>query len=389
LKQQESYAFYDRISESKRRLEKLGIFTKVEIEEIPLSPERENVVINIREGERNYASLGIGFETATKPQAFALWDAPLRLRATAELIRSNVFGSAGQASLVGQFSIREKRGVLAWEQPHFFGLPLQTYWNAWVEKESRGSFTYDREGVSLTTMKPVLEKGLFLITLRWAETTLVDLLIEPNEVDRQFFPYSATSISGSFIWDRRNDPFNPETGFFFSFVLEQAFPLLKDESNYMKTFVKSQHFIPVLSGITFSLTARLGLGGGKMDIPIHERFFAGGSNSFRGAKFDELGPVDENSLKPIGGSALMLLNFELTFPLLSVFKDLRGAFFYDVGNVFEKRESLSLPSLENAWGFGIRYRTPLGPVRLEFGWNLDTPKEERKALFFITIGNVF
>lgn len=383
------YAHYDRISESKRRLERLGIFARVRIEEISLSPERENLVINVREGERNYASLGLGLETATKPEAFALWDAPLRPRGTAELIRSNVFGSAGQASLVGQFSLREKRAVLSWEQPYFFGLPLLTYWNGWVERESRESFSYDRQGISMTTIRSVSEKLMFLATLEWAETTLVDLQIEPNEVDRQFYPYSVTSISGSFIWDRRDDPINPRSGSFLSFVLEQAVPLLREESNYLKTFLKVQYYVPVLYDFTFNLTTRLGIGGGKMNIPIHERFFAGGSNSFRGARFDELGPVDEDSLKPVGGEALLLMNFEMTFPILSALQDLRGAFFYDVGNVFERREDISLTSLKSAAGFGLRYRTPLGPVRLEFGWNLSVPRGERKTLIFITIGNVF
>ncbi len=141
--------------------------------------------------------------------------------------------------------------------------------------------------------------------------------------------------------------------------------------------------------MTFSLNSRLGLGGGKEDIPIHERFFAGGSNSFRGARFDELGPVDEESGKPVGGEALLLLNVELTFPLVSGVKNLRGAVFYDIGNVFSRANDISLASLENAAGFGIRYKTPLGPVRLELGWNLDVPQEERKARFYITIGNVF
>ena len=383
------FAYSDKISESKRRLEKLGIFTSVKIEEISLSPESENLVINVREGQRNYAGLGLGVESETKPREFAVWNSPFRLRGVAEIIRSNVFGSAGQASLVGQLSLREKRVVLTWEQPYFFGLPLQTYLNAWLEQEGRESFTFDRQGVSLTNIKPVSEKTLLLATLQWAETTLIDLQIEPNEVDRQFSPYSATSISGSVIWDRRDDLFNPERGSFVSFVLERAFPLLEEESNYIKTFFKSQHFVPVLRGVTFSLTSRLGVGGGKVDIPIHERFFAGGSNSFRGARFDELGPVDEESGKPVGGQALLLLNFELTFPLVSGIRNLRSAVFYDIGNVFEKANEISLTSLESAAGFGIRYKTPFGPIRLELGWNLNVPKEQRKVRFYITIGNVF
>jgi len=386
------YAFYERIIESKRRLERMGIFTKVEIEEIPISPERENLVVNVREGWRNYASLGIGLETKSEPRSFAIWNNPVRLRGTAEFIRNNIFGLAAQLSLVGQFSLREKRGVFSWEQPYFFGLPVQTYLNAWLEREERRSFTYDRQGVSLTAIKSATEDILFLTTLRYARTTLLTLFgepIPPGEVERQFSPFSATSVSGSFIWDRRDDPFNPEKGTFFSFVLEWAYPLFKAESDYLKSFIKYQHFIPVFSGVTISATSRLGLGRGRKPIPIHERFFGGGSNSFRGEKFDELGPKDPTSLNPIGGEALLLLNLELTFPLLSAVKNLSGVLFYDTGDVFDEAENLSLGSLQDAVGVGIRYRTPLGPVRLELGWNLSEPKEERKALFFITIGNVF
>lgn len=383
------YARSDGIRESKRRLERLGIFTSVQIEEISLSPERENVVINVREGKRNYASLGLGLETATKPEAFGIWDVSWRLRGTAEFIRSNVFGSAGQASLVGQYSLADKRAVLSWEQPYFFGLPVVTSWNTWVEQIYRESYTSDGKGMSMTTIKRVSENVMFLASLKWAETTLIDLQVEPNEVDRQFSPYSVTSLTGSFIWDRRNDPINPHRGSFLSLALEKAFPLLEDESNYVKTFIRNQHYVPILSEVIFNMTFRLGFGGGKMNIPIHERFFAGGSNSFRGERFDELGPVDEVSGKPVGGEALLLLNFEVTFPIFSTLRDLRGTFFYDVGNVFERIEDIALVSMQNAVGFGIRYRTPLGPIRLELGWNLNDPREERKPLVFFTIGNLF
>ncbi|MCK4758635.1 MAG: BamA/TamA family outer membrane protein, partial [Candidatus Aminicenantes bacterium] len=285
------YAHSNRIRDSKRRLERLGIFTSVQIEEISLSPERENVVINVREGKRNYASLGLGLETATKPEAFGIWDVSWRLRGTAEFIRSNVFGSAGQVSLVGQYSLADKRAVLSWEQPYFFGLPVVTSWNTWVEQIYRESYTSDGKGMSLAAIKRVSENVMFLTALKWAETTLIDLQIEPNEVDRQFSPYSVTSLTGSFIWDKRNDPINPHRGFFLSLALEKAFPLLEDESNYIKTFIRNQHYVPISSDIFFNMTFRLGFGGGKMNIPIHERFFAGGSNSFRGERFDELGPV--------------------------------------------------------------------------------------------------
>ncbi len=380
------YAFYEKIRESKRRLENLGVFTQVRIEEIPLSSEKGNLVINVREGERNYAAVGIGLETKTEPQS-NVWNTAIIPRGTAEYIRSNILGSAAQLSLIGQFSLKEKRGVISWEQPYFFGNPMATYLNAWWEMEERRSFSYERRGISLTGIHSLSENMMLLLTLRWVRTELFNLKIEPSEVDRQQRPFSVTSVSGSFIWDRRDDPFNPAAGSFLSFAFEWAYPLFKVEYYYLKSFLKHQQFIPVFPRVTFSWISRLGLGEGK--IPIHERFFAGGSNSFRGAEFDELGPKDSLSQVPVGGKALFLLNFELSFPLLSAVENLSGAVFYDKGSVFTGVKDLSLSQLRDALGIGIRYRTPLGPVRLELGWNLNPREEEKRFLVFITIGNVF
>jgi len=359
------YARYEAIQETKQSLEKLGIFTEIKVEEVFLSEKEENLIISVREGERNYLSLGVGLESKNEPRSFAVWNNVVRPRGTTEFIRSNILGRAAQLSLVGQISLREKRGVISWEEPYFFGLPLQTYLNAWLEREERTSYSYDRRGISLTTIKYFSRNKLFLTTLRWARTTLFNLKVSESEIDRQHSPFSASSISGSFIWDRRDDPFNPQQGSFFSFVLEWAYPLFGAESDYLKNFVKYQNFIRIFPDVTFISTFRLGLGRGR--IPIHERFFAGGSNSFRGRQFDELGPKDPGSLKPVGGKALTLLNFELTFPIFPTLRDLFATFFYDKGNVFAKRKEVSLASLQDALGIGLRYRTPLGPVRITIG----------------------
>jgi outer membrane protein insertion porin family len=305
------------------------------------------------------------------------------------LIRSNIFGAAHQLSLIGQLSLREQRAVLSWEQPYFFGIPLETYVNAWLESEERKSYGFTRRGFSLTSITPIAGNPdmVFLSTLRYARTKLFRLSIPESSVDRQHFPYSTTSLSGSFIWDKRDDPFNSERGHFLSSVIEWAYPLFNSESDFQKIFAKYQQYVPLIPQVTLSTTARLGLGRGV--IPIHERFFAGGSNSFRGEEFDELGPTDPDSLQPIGGKALILVNLELSFPLIAGIKDLYGAVFFDKGNVFAKRSLVKWGDLYDAVGFGLRYRTPFGPLRLEMGWNLDAPRGERKPIAFITIGNIF
>jgi outer membrane protein assembly complex protein YaeT len=382
-------ARWSAIRESKRRLENLGVFTEIQVEEIALSPESENLLISVREGERNYVGLGLGLETREEPKTFQIWNTVVRPRGTGELIRSNMFGIGAQISLVGQISLKERRGVFSWEQPYFFGLPLPVTLNGWWEREERLSYTYERQGVSLSGIRQLAsDQSLALVsTLRYARTKLLTLSIEEDEVDRQFFPYSVTSISGSVIWDKRNDPFNPQSGHFFSSVLEWAYPLFNSESDFLKTFSKFQYYLSPWERILLSATARLGLSRGR--IPIHERFFAGGSNSFRGASFDELGPRDSDSLMPVGGKALILFNLEASFPLFSQLPHLFGTVFYDKGNVFSRRRQVSWGGLQDALGVGLRYRTPLGPVRLEVGWNLDAPESEQSTFWFITIGNVF
>ncbi len=385
------YARYDAIRESKRKLERLGIFTEVNVEEIPLSADRTNLLVNVREGARNYASLGVGMETKVAPRNYAVWDYDFRLRGTAELVRNNIFGTAAQASLVGQLSTRETRGVFSWKQPYFFGLPMETYFNAWLEKEVRTSFTYEGSGISLTTVKPISKtKDMdFLTTFRYARRIITEpgYEFDVSDIDRPFFPFSTTAISGSYIWESRSDPFNPSSGFFFSSVLEWAFPYFGTESDFFKTFNKFQVFTPIVPHLILGTTVRLGLAKGR--VPIHERFFAGGSNSFRGVGFDELGPKDPVSEKPVGGKALLLFNIELTFPLIPKFENLYGTVFFDKGNVFERRKQVSLAGLRNAAGLGVRYKTPLGPIRFELGWNLDPIPGEKKFIGFITIGNVF
>jgi outer membrane protein insertion porin family len=382
-------ARYNLIRETERRLENLGIFTEVNIEEIPLPSNRENLLISVREGNLNYASVGLGVETKSQPQTVAVWNNELRPRGTAEYVRSNVFGIAAQVSLVGQLSLRERRVVFSYEQPYFFKFAFASYLNAWLEQEERTSFSFDRRGVQIGVIKPISRtKDMDLLTtLGYERTKLTELFVLESELDRRFIPYSKTSVAESFIWDNRDDPFNPRQGFFLSSVLEWAYPLFNAESDFMKLFSKYQHFIPLASQFTLSGTVRLGLGRGR--IPIHERFFAGGSNSFRGTRFDELGPKDSMTKQPIGGKALVVFNIEFTFPLSSAFKDLYGAVFYDTGNVWERRKLVSLSTFQNALGFGLRYRTPLGPIRLELAWYVDAPQGEERILGQITIGNVF
>jgi len=376
------------IVESKRRLERLGIFSEVRTKEILTEPGRETLVVTVQEGEVNYAGVGLGFESTNDISSGA--SLAFRPRITGEYIRSNVFGRAAQVGLIGQFSDIEERAVASWTQPYLFGAALHPSLLAWVEKEDRTSFTYDRRGVGLNITRPVTPQITLFGTLRWSRTDLSNLQIPESDIDRRLQHYSTTAASVSAAVDRRDDIYNPEKGRFFSVQTEVAVPILGTESDYWKNFFKFQYLRTLAPQVIFSLLTRVGLVTGEISVP--ERFFAGGSYSFRGEYFDYLGPKDAETGKPTGGRMLFLVNAEVRFPILPMLKPLSGAAFFDYGNVFPYISDFSVKDLEAAVGGGLRYRTPLGPIRFDVGWNVYTPPPEvrkKTAYFFITIGHMF
>ncbi len=376
------------ILESKRRLERLGIFSEVRTREILTDPGQENVVVTVQEGEVNYAGVGLGFEsTEAVPSAEPLGFRP---RITGEYIRSNVFGRAAQVGLIGQFSDIEERAVVSWTQPYLFGAALRPSLLAWIEKEDRTSFTYNRRGVGLNLTRPVTPQMTLFGTLRWSRTDLSNLQVPESSIDRRLQHYSTTAASVSAAQDRRDDSYNPEKGYFLSALTEVAVPVLGTESDYWKNFIKFQYLRTLAPQVVFSLLSRVGLVTGEISLP--ERFFAGGSYSFRGEYFDFLGPKDPETGEPVGGRMLFLVNAEVRFPIIPLLRSLSAAAFFDYGNVFTYISDFNVKDLEAAVGGGLRYRTPLGPIRFDIGWNIYTPPPQTRkktAYYFITIGHMF
>ncbi|MGB9892983.1 MAG: outer membrane protein assembly factor BamA, partial [Candidatus Saccharicenans sp.] len=381
------WAEYNQLLETKRGLDNLGVFSEVKLDELPDSENSVNLSIQVREAEQNFASLGLGIETREEAKSLALWENDLRPRITAEFIRYNLFGNASQFSLVGQLSLAEKRLVATWQQPYIFGLRMRTYISGYLEKEDRTSFSYERHGLTLSTIRNLPANFSLLLAAGALRTKLTNLEISESEVERMRLPYSIAYGSATFIQDRRDESFNPQRGYFLSLALERAYPLLNTESNFTKLFFKFQYFYPLASKINFYTILRFGLASGT--VPIPERFFAGGSNSFRGESFEMLGPKDAESGLPVGGKAIFLINMETKFLLIKKLPNLYGAVFYDVGNVFPEIKDFNFLELKQALGLGLRYKTPLGPIRIDMGWNLNPPQGKWKPLFFLTIGNMF
>ena len=127
------------------------------------------------------------------------------------------------------------------------------------------------------------------------------------------------------------------------------------------------------------------------NLPISERFFAGGSSSLRGFDTDYAGPLDPVSNKPLGGNALFVGSMEIRIP---VFSFIHIAGFYDTGNIFQTIGDINLKGFSHTLGVGLRIKTPFGPLRADYGYNLNLSSDLRqrglqRGHFFITVGPPF
>ena len=125
--------------------------------------------------------------------------------------------------------------------------------------------------------------------------------------------------------------------------------------------------------------------GESLIIPLNERYYAGGDGSIRGFSRHSVGPKRDGDL-PVGGKFTLITNYEIRFPL---YKKLGATFFWDAGNVWHNAEQFNIKDIRHGTGCGLRYNSPLGIARLDFGLNVDKRKNEKIGEVYLTIGQIF
>jgi outer membrane protein assembly factor BamA len=360
-----------KIESFKADIENKAIFNRFKIVHIDRAPDIIDVLINVNPDSSKYYGFGIG------------WEERLDFRVTLEYQERNIFNSYSIMSLMLQYGLNEKRGVLSYDTPYFFRSRLNSSFRIWADNEIYPSYEFNRYGVGETLIQKLTPSSYVLGSLSWYRTELTKLAISPHGVDELRDPFDTTALNISYVSERRDDTFNPTEGSFFSSNLKIGLPVFENYS-FVKLLWRYQKNFKILNNGTFSASVRNGLASGSMSIT--ERFFAGGFNTFRGTGRDRLGPRDPGTGKPSGGNALVLFNFETTFPILILpISDFYYSIFADVGNVYGKVKHISFRHLESAVGFSLKYKTGMGPLRFDVAWNLRTGKPE----FHIGIGNVF
>ncbi len=353
------------ITDTQRRLYDLGVFAKVDaaIENPDGETDRKNVLYNMEEAARYSMAAGLGAELARIggcQNCLGQARTGFSPRVSFNLTRNNLWGLGHSISLRTRASTLDQRVVLSYNWPRFHNQDkLSLSFTALYEnsKDIR-TFSYTRlEGSTQLTQRYSKASTFFYrYTYRKVTVDQATLKITPFLIPLLSQPVRVGIVSFGWILDRRDDPLDPHRGVYNTVDIGLADHLFGSQINFR--------------------------GDPANAIPLAERFFGGGSSSHRGFPEFQAGPRDPTTGLPVGGTFLLFNQHELRFPLIG--DNIGGVIFHDMGNIYTnlnrfslrqtQRDILDFNYMVHAVGFGIRYRTPIGPLRVDLAYSINGPR---------------
>ena len=406
-----------------------GVFDWAEVDpkrQITTQP-KEDVVVKVHEGRRNQITYGFGFEVIDRggsvpsgtvavpgippvglPTGFKTSETTFYgPRGTFQYTRNNVFGKGDTLSFTGFAGRLDQRGAAYFIAPNIF-------WSRWKATSSISAETNEQNPIFSSqeelgsfqiqrNLKDSKDTTLFL-RYGYSDTNLIDLLI-PQLVSTADLHVRLSTLAANVTRDSRDNPLDEHKGLLQSIELDFNTTKLGSSVDFTKLNGQFAYFKTVSHNIVLANSIRIGLAqpfaGSR--VPISEAFFTGGGNTLRGFPLEGAGPqrsvlvCSANQVAPdcpkiqvpAGGNELLLINSEARIPL-PFKKGLSIVPFYDGGSVFPRVGFHEFSSLySNNVGLGLRYATPVGPVRVDIGHNLNPVPGINSTQYFISIGQAF
>jgi outer membrane protein insertion porin family len=392
------------MTESQRRLAALGLFRRARITELAHGDETmRDLLVTVEEAPATTVGYGGGLEVGQ----FLVSDAGVATQRIEvepagffQIGRRNLFGSNRSVNLFTSISLRPN-GTLpnqaagsvganqytvlgTFRDPRVFGTAADASLTGTIEQQIRATFNFARRAFSATIARRLSRTLSLSGNYQIQRVELLDEVpgIAPADqllIDRLFSQVRLSSFSVSAVHDN-HDALNPRDGHYLSANVQLAARDIGSEVGFVKSYLTAELFrvLPRTHETVFGASARLGMAAGfpqagtqtegQPDLPASERFFAGGDTTVRGFALDQLGsPATIIGGFPVGGDAVVIFNAELRVPVYRAFGVVG---FVDTGNVFARTTNIDLGQLRTAVGFGVRYRSPVGPIRVDLGFKV-------------------
>lgn len=371
------------LTKERQRLYKLGLFSDVRIERLDTFGQTGDIRIDVVEANAGTVDFGFGYSNYEKFTAFV------------DLGYKNLFGMNKQASLRIGYNSLEKLYEINYLDPWFFERDLQLKGNLfYIQKEEKNidtnvtMYRYRKTGGSLGIEKQYTSttKGELSYEYVRAYTYDVqpDMILTPQDTGHLTVSSLRTGIS----YDTRDNPFNPRQGLLGGVTMQVAASALGSQTSFGKVIFNGSLYQGLSKPFVLAMAFRFGLAqawdSSSPILPLIERFFLGGRSTVRGYAQDTVGPLGADN-NPTGGNAFVETNLELR---TSVWKGLGIVTFLDSGNVWQKIGDIDW-SLKHTVGAGLRYDTPVGPFRLDYGYKLKRVTGLSRSEIFFSIGQAF
>ena len=396
---------------SRERVERLGFFQDVNMTtQRSNEPDRINLLIDVKEGQTGAFTAGAGFSSA---DSFLF---------NMRVSENNIFGSGDRAALNGDFGSIRQNFTLDYTDTYFLDTFFTMSFSGFNFRIDFDDFEREGTGFSVQALYPFtalgyrsflgvsLDEVRFGLEYRFEIAdigSLANSFVTPSIVAEEG-KRATSSLIPTIVRNTLNHPFDPTDGSVQTLSLQ--FAGLGGETDFAVLQARSRWFYPFLETDllgTFVISTGFGLaygigeeGRSGKEIPLFERFFPGGINSVRGFQTRTLGPrepvfsrdasgniIDDTPIDttPVGGSSQFIVNNELIFPIVEAL-GLRGVIFVDIGNAFRQEEGIDPDLFRYAAGWGFRWLSPIGPLRIEIGYPLDRERNERTSVFLFSFG---
>ena len=383
-----------KLRRTKERLKNLGYFEDVsyDIEDTD-SPDRKNLVVQVKEAKTGSLSFGGGYSTIDQVVGFV------------EVEQKN-FDFANWPTFTGggqDLSLRAETGSLrqdtrlSFTEPWLFDYPISAGFDAYRTQRDRSTdigYAYDerRTGGDFRFGKELSEYLSAGITYRLEQIRISNLADGVSaDLAKEVGTNQVSSLDFALTRDSRDSSFNPTKGLFVGGDVAFAGGILGGDKDFWRLQNRASYDVPLPKGSVLELSVRTGFAQAYSNtdgVPIFERLFAGGAKSIRGYNERKVGPIDPVTNDPIGGESLLVANVEYTIPVMDF---LKVATFFDVGNVWAKAKDFASDDLKSGAGFGLRVKTPIGPINLDYGYPLNNEpgEEKRSGKFYFSVSRGF
>lgn len=301
--------------------------------------------------------------------------------------RLNLFGLGQTLSLNTLVSTIEQRAVLTYLIPRFMGNEKLTLTVSGLFDNAYDIRTFAQQRAEGSVQLAQRLSRQYQMQYRFAlrHVAISDLKISNELIPLLSQPVRVGIASATFIQDRRDDPIDSHRGMYNTIDVGIAARQFASQTDFTRLLIRNTTYHPIGKNVVIARNLQFGYIqrlAGLTEIPLAERWYSGGSTSDRAFPDNQAGPRDLTTGFPIGGNAMLFHSTEIRFPLIG--DNLRGVLFHDIGNVYSDINHISFRFRQHdiqdfdyavqAVGFGIRYRTPIGPIRADFSFSPDAPR---------------